>query len=105
MNLRPLPIGIDDFKQVIDGSYYYVDKTMMIKELLDKQGAVNLFTRPRRFGKTLNMSMLQYFFENTGDDFVNTTNKELFSGLKIADSGDAYTSQMCKYPVISLSTV
>ena len=46
MNLRPLPIGIDDFKQVIDGSYYYVDKTMMIKELLDKQGAVNLFTRP-----------------------------------------------------------
>ena len=103
MNLRSLPIGIDDFKQIIDGSYYDVDKTMMIKELLDIKGAVNLFTRPGQFGKTLNMSMLQYFFENTGDDAVNTKNKELFSGLKITNSGYECISEMCKYPVISLS--
>lgn len=60
---KPLPIGVDDFKKLITSGYYYVDKTLFIKELLDKKGDVNLFTRPRRFGKTLNMSMLRYFFE------------------------------------------
>ena len=60
--MKPLPIGVDDFKKLIDENYYYVDKTLLIKELLDNKGEVNLFTRPRRFGKTLNMSMLQYFF-------------------------------------------
>ena len=78
MNLCPLPIGIDDFKQVIIENYYYVDKTLMIKELLDKKGAVTLFTRPRRFGKTLNLSMVEQFFsveyENRG---------ELFEGLSV----------------------
>ena len=63
--MKPLPIGIDDFKKLIDKKYYYVDKTLLIKELLDKKAEVTLFTRPRRFGKTLNMSMLQYFFEKT----------------------------------------
>lgn len=60
---KPLPIDVDDFKKLITSGYYYVDKTLFIKELLDKKGDVNLFTRPRRFGKTLNMSMLRYFFE------------------------------------------
>lgn len=62
MRYKPLPIGIDNFKQLIEQGYYYVDKTAFIKDLIDMKGAVNLFTRPRRFGKTLNMSMLQYFF-------------------------------------------
>ena len=62
MNHKPLPVGIDNFEMLVTRGYYFVDKTMLIKELLDKKGAVNLFTRPRRFGKTLNMSMLQYFF-------------------------------------------
>lgn len=64
---RPLPVGIEDFKELILKKYYYVDKTLLIKELLDKKGKVTLFTRPRRFGKTLNLSMLKYYFENTGD--------------------------------------
>ena len=63
MKFKPLPIGIDDFEKMIEKGYYYVDKTLLIKELLDMGGEVNLFTRPRRFGKTLNMSMLQCFFE------------------------------------------
>ena len=60
--MKPLPIGVDDFKKLIYENYYYVDKTLLTKELLDNKGEVNLFTRPRRFGITLNMSMLQYFF-------------------------------------------
>ncbi len=103
MNLRPLPIGFDDFKQVISGNYYYVDKTLMIKELLDKKSAVNLFTRPRRFGKTLNMSMLQYYFEDTGDELINKENQALFDGLKISMADDIYEKYKCQYPVISLS--
>ena len=59
---KPLPVGVDNFEKLITDGYYFVDKTMLIKELLDKKGAVNLFTRPRRFGKTLNMSMLEHFF-------------------------------------------
>lgn len=61
---KPLPIGVESFKELITQGYYYVDKTLFIKELIDKRGKVNLFTRPRRFGKTLNLSMLRYFFEN-----------------------------------------
>lgn len=63
MTWKPLPIGIDNFEKIINGGYLYVDKTLFIKELLDMKGEVNLFTRPRRFGKTLNLSMLRYFFE------------------------------------------
>ena len=64
MNTKPLPIGIDNFEMLITRGYYFVDKTLLIKDLLDNKASVNLFTRPRRFGKTLNMSMLQYFFED-----------------------------------------
>ena len=103
MEHRPLPIGADDFKKVISKGYYYVDKTELIKELLDKKGEVNLFTRPRRFGKTLNMSMLQCFFENTGDEKANKENRFLFDGMKIMNAGEKYLSEMGRYPVISLS--
>jgi len=103
MSMRPLPIGIDNFEKVITGNYYYVDKTQMIKELLDKKSEVTLFTRPRRFGKTLNMHMLQCFFENTGNDEENQKKRSLFSGLGITQQPDEYTRYMTKYPVISLS--
>ena len=59
---KPLPIGIDDFKKIRENNYYYIDKTLFIKEILDKSSEVKLFTRPRRFGKTLALSMLRYFF-------------------------------------------
>ena len=96
--MKPLPTGVDDFKKLIDENYYYVDKTLLIKELLDNKGEVNLFTRPRRFGKTLNMSMLQYFFEKTEED-----NSYLFKGLKIMNESKEYLDYMGKYPVINLS--
>ena len=92
MNYKPLPIGVDNFEDMIINKYYYVDKTLMIKELLDLKGKVNLFTRPRRFGKSLNMSMIQYFFEDRGSEELNNYNKNLFSGLNIMKEGDKYTS-------------
>ena len=61
MEWKPLPIGVDDFEDLISHDYYYVDKTLFMKDLLDRKGKVNLFTRPRRFGKTLNLSMFRYF--------------------------------------------
>ncbi|MDO4340609.1 MAG: AAA family ATPase [Eubacteriales bacterium] len=100
---KAMPIGVDDFEKMITSDYYYVDKTMFIKELLDLKGEVNLFTRPRRFGKTLNLSMLQYFFENTGSTEKNEENRRLFCGLRIMSAGEEYTDQMGKYPVISLT--
>ncbi len=105
MERKPLPIGVDNFEKLIENEYYYVDKTLFIKDLLDNKADVNLFTRPRRFGKTLNISMLQYFFEderhwNTGEKKDNTA---LFNGLKIMDAGDKYSSNMGQYPVINLS--
>ncbi len=103
MDFRPLPIGIDNFKKIIDGKYYFIDKTWLIKELLDKKSAVTLFTRPRRFGKTLNMSMIQYFLEDTGNAERNAENKKMFYGLKIMDAGESCAAHMGKYPVISLS--
>ena len=98
MRWIPLPIGIDNFEKIIRGNYYFVDKTLFIKELLDMKGEVNLFTRPRRFGKTLNMSMLRYFFETGEKDYAG-----LFQGLKIMDAGEEYLAHMGKYPVISIS--
>ena len=103
MAVKTLPIGIDNFEKLILGGYYYVDKTWFIKELLDKRGEVNLFTRPRRFGKSLNMSMLQYFFEDTGDEAVNVSRKELFRDMRIMEAGPKYTHYMNGFPVISLS--
>ncbi|NMM63919.1 AAA family ATPase [Clostridium sp. P21] len=98
MNFKPLPIGVDNFQKLITRNYYYVDKTLLIKDLLDNKADVNLFTRPRRFGKTLNMSMLQYFFENSEKD-----NSYLFENLNIMESGEEYLLHMGKYPVINIS--
>ena len=97
MKHKPLPIGVEDFKRLVDNEYYFVDKTLMIKELLENKETVNLFTRPRRFGKTLNMSMLQRFFEATGK-----SNAYLFDGLKIATYPE-YMAYQGQYPVISIS--
>lgn len=95
---KPIPIGIEDFKRLIDDGYYFVDKTLMIKELIDMKGMVNLYTRPRRFGKTLNMSMLRRFFEKAEED-----NSYLFDGLAIVEAGEKYHKYMGQYPVISIS--
>lgn len=100
---KALPVGIENFEDMIKSDYYYVDKTLFIKELLDMKGKVNLFTRPRRFGKTLNLSMLRYFFEDTGDVKKNGKNKELFRDLKIMEAGESYEKQMGIYPVINLT--
>lgn len=100
---KPLPIGVDDFGKLMEKGYYYVDKTLMIKDLLDRKGEVNLFIRPRRFGKTLNLSMLKYYFEDTGDAERNKRNAQLFSGLAIADAGEVYAREMGQYPVIMLT--
>ncbi len=100
MNRQLLPIGIDDFEQIRQQGFYYVDKTGLIRDLLQNRGAVNLFTRPRRFGKTLNMSMLQCFFEIGRD-------ANLFDGLQIAEETEICDQYMGQYPVvfISLKTV
>lgn len=100
---KPLSVGVENFEDMVRTGYYYVDKTMFIKELLDLKGKVNLFTRPRRFGKTLNLSMLRYFFEDTGDLEKNERNKELFQGMKIMDAGTDYAGQMGRYPVMNLT--
>ena len=100
---KALPVGVENFEDMVKSGYYYVDKTMFIKELLDLKGKVNVFTRPRRFGKTLNLSMLRYFFEDSGDIEKNHQNKELFRGMRIFDAGESYTSQMGKYPVMNLT--
>ena len=97
MKHKPLPIGVEDFKRLVDNGYYFVDKTLMIKELLENKETVNLFTRPRRFGKTLNMSMLQRFFEAT-----EKSNAYLFDSLKIAAYPE-YMAYQGQYPVISVS--
>ena len=97
MKHKPLPIGVEDFKRLVDNEYYFIDKTLMIKELLENKETVNLFTRPRRFGKTLNMSMLQRFFEAT-----EKSNAYLFDGLKIAAYPE-YMTYQGQYPVISIS--
>jgi len=103
MTLKPLPVGVDDYKDLITNNYYYVDKTLFIKDLLDLRGKVNLFTRPRRFGKTLGISMVRYFFENTGNADSNAESRALFAGMKIMGQGERYTQEMSQYPVISLS--
>ena len=98
MEWKPLPVGIDDFEKIVTGDYFYVDKTLFIKELLDMKGEVNLFTRPRRFGKTLNMSMLRHFFEENPEKV-----SRIFQGLNIMDAGEKYLDHMGKYRVIMIS--
>lgn len=101
---KPLPIGHDDFEKLRQEDLYYVDKTLLLRDLLDSRAEVTLFTRPRRFGKTLALSMIQSFFEK-GKDVTGKEldRRELFSGLKIMEAGEAYTSQMGRFPVIRLS--
>lgn len=94
---KPLPIGISDYK-VATNEYYYVDKTMLIKDFLDKKPLVSLFMRPRRFGKTLNMDMLRVFFEKTDED-----TSKYFSDKAIWSCGKAYTGYQGQYPVVFLS--
>ncbi len=91
-----LPIGIERFEEIASGKFYYVDKTGLLKELLHNWGKVNLFTRPRRFGKSLNMSMLKSFFGLNG-------NKNIFEGLDIGKEMDLCETYMGKFPVISVS--
>jgi len=98
MEFKPFPTGIDNFKKMISQGYYYVDKTLLIKEIIDNKSEVNVFTRPRRFGKSLNISMLQYYFEN-----LKACNASIFDGLKIMDAGDKYHEHQNKYPVIKMS--
>lgn len=93
---KRLPLDIENFKEIRTQQFYYVDKTGIIKDLLENIGKVNLFTRPRRFGKTLNMSMLKYFFD-TGSD---TT---LFNGLEISKEKELCEEYMGKFPVIAVS--
>ena len=95
-NRLKLPIGIDNFEKIRKENFYYVDKTKLIEQLLERWGEVNLFTRPRRFGKTLNMSMLKYFFEIG-------TDQTLFDGLYISDNQQLKEEYMGKFPVIFLS--
>lgn len=104
MDYKPLPVGVDNFEKLVTREYYFIDKTWLIKELLDKKGDVNLFTRPRRFGKTLNMSMLQYFFEDMyTEEGEKQDNVHLFENTRIMQAGEKYLAHMGKYPVINLT--
>ena len=95
--MKKIPIGINDFKTLIENNYYYIDKTKHIEDLLEDGSEVILFTRPRRFGKTLNMSMLKYFFDIENKE----ENKKLFNDLYIKNS--EYISEQGKYPVVYIS--
>ena len=102
--MKKIGIGYEDYKRIIDDDCYYADKTMLVKEILDKGGMVTLFTRPRRFGKTLALSMLQTFFEEARDFDGNIVdNSRYFSGMKIMDADKTILDRMGKYPVIKLS--
>ena len=94
---KKLPIGLSDFKEIIEYDYYYFDKTKFIENILEERSKVKLFTRPRRFGKTLNMSMLKYFFDVENRE----ENKKLFEGLNISKS--EYFEKQGEFPVISIS--
>ncbi len=93
--MKAIPIGLNNFSKLIEEHCYFVDKTLMIREFLERKSAVTLITRPRRFGKTMNMSMMAEFFDITKDS------KELFEGTKIMDT--PYASEMNQYPIIFLS--
>ena len=96
-NRKPLPIGVSDFKEIIENNYYYIDKTKLIEDILHYRAKVNLFTRPRRFGKTLNMSMIKYFFDIENRE----ENRKLFDGLNISES--EYMQEQGQYPVVYIS--
>ncbi|MGN0582099.1 MAG: AAA family ATPase, partial [Oscillospiraceae bacterium] len=90
---KPIPVGVEDFKVLVDKDYFFIDKTLLIKDLLDAKDMISLITRPRRFGKTLNMSMIQRFFEKTEE-----SNAYLFDGLKISKTGEKYLKHQGQYP-------
>ena len=94
---KQILIGMEFFDRIIEGDYFYIDKTLFIKELLENMGGVTLVNRPRRFGKTLNMSMLMCFFD------ISQDNKHLFDGLKIMEHTDIVEKHMNKYPVIFIT--
>ncbi len=102
--MKKLGIGYEDYKRIIDEGCYYVDKTLLIRDVIKKGGMVTLFTRPRRFGKTLALSMLRTFFELEYDpDGNEIDNSKYFDGMKIMDEGGEVLSDLGKFPVISLS--
>lgn len=101
---QPIAIGVENYKKIIDKNAYFVDKTMMIKELVDQASSVNLFTRPRRFGKTLTLSMIRTFFEDERTyEGEKIDNSRYFEGKKIMAAGEMYTDEQGQYPVIKLS--
>jgi len=101
---RPIPIGVEFYKQMIEDGYYYIDKTLLIRDILEQGNTVTLFTRPRRFGKTLTQSMLKTFFEKEVlPDGTTADNSVYFQGKKIMEAGEEYTKHMGQYPVIFLS--
>ena len=102
--MKKIGIGYEFFKDFTKEKMYYVDKTMLIKELVDKGGKTTLFTRPRRFGKTLALSMMRTFFELEYDRNGNVVdNSRYFEGMKIMDAGDEILGMMGQYPVINMS--
>ncbi len=119
MKKKKLPIGVSDFKKIIEKEYYYVDKTLLIKEIIDSGDTILLIPRPRRFGKTLNLSMLGYFYDccpvawdpdsnSQPPAPVNETQppaayKNLFDSLAISGAGQEYLDKMGKHPVIFLT--
>jgi len=115
MKMKKLPVGVSLFKDMVEGDYYYVDKTLFIKDIMDKGDKILLIPRPRRFGKTLNLSMLKYFYDccpeegtkgkgvkGTGTGAANSY-KKLFDSLAISKAGQEYLDHMSKYPVIFLT--
>jgi hypothetical protein len=119
MKMKKLPVGVSDFKDIVTDNYYYVDKTLFIKEVLDKGDKILLIPRPRRFGKTLNLSMLKYFYDCCpewppvprtryiadigGETGPLNSYKKLFDSLAIGKAGKPYLDKMGKYPVIFIS--
>ena len=93
--MKAIPTGVYDYRELKQENYYSVDKTLMIKDFLERKSKVTLVTRPRRFGKTINMSMLSEFFDITKDS------KEIFKGTKIMDT--PYASELNQYPTIFIS--
>ncbi len=103
-DITPIPIGVEFYKRMISDGYYYIDKTLLIRDLLSHKSTVTLFTRPRRFGKTLAQSMLKTFFEKEIlPDGTFADNSIYFKDKKIMKSGEEYTKHMGQYPVIFLS--
>ena len=96
-NRKPLPIGVSDFEEIVENDYYYIDKTKLIEDILYYRAKVNLFTRPRRFGKTLNMTMMKYFFDVENKE----KNRKLFDGMKISES--EFMQEQGQYPVVYIS--